>query len=296
MKICFIFSKKAGGQRIGSISWEIRKYMERAGIEFEMEIAEYPGHVEEMARRASWADVVVAVGGDGTVNEVVNGIMGKGAALGIIPIGSGNGFARSLGIPLSVKKACRLISDGSIRFVDIGFVRTPSCKRYFASTFGCGFDAILAKEASHERSIFRALWVYIWKGIKSYGIFRRRIKRMRVEGEMDGEEFKRTCMMMNFANSREYGGGAKVAPMASLEDGMLDVVLMDPVGIWRGLGHLSALFMGGFTDRPGIESKRIERAFLKIVDPPIAQMDGDPFPLELPVEVGVIQKGLPVIS
>jgi diacylglycerol kinase family enzyme len=99
MKICFIFSKKAGGQRIGSISWEIRKYMERAGIEFEMEIAEYPGHVEEMARRASWADVVVAVGGDGTVNEVVNGIIGKGAALGIIPIGSGNGFARSLGIP-----------------------------------------------------------------------------------------------------------------------------------------------------------------------------------------------------
>lgn len=273
---------------------EIRRWME--GIDIRIDIAEYPGHAEEMAREASGSDLVVAVGGDGTVNEVVNGMFGTGAVLGIIPVGSGNGFARSLGIPLSIKKACQILRNLSIRLVDLGFVRTPNRKRYFVSTFGCGFDALIAKAVSHERGIFRALWVYIWEGIKSYGTFRRRIKVMEVKGEMDGEDFERGCMMLNFANSNKYGGGVKVASEASLEDGMLDVVVMYPAGIWEGLGHVASLFMNGLEKRPGVESFKIRGAVLKSVHPPIAQVDGDPFPLELPVEVRVIPKALPVIT
>lgn len=301
--------------------------MGELGLDYRLQAAEEHGQVEELARAAagSGAKFVVAVGGDGTVNEAINGMMRARAeaggadqcVLGIIPAGSGNGFARSLGIPRSASEVCRLLVNGAARRVDLGRMtatgerqpatgtdgfRDTGCgmgvatggrvrDRYFAGTIGFGFDALIARETCRRRGRFRSLAIYAWGGLKSY----LGLASVLVKGEIDGRPFERSCLLLDFANGPEYGGGARIAPKASLDDGLLDVVVVDQAAIWRLLGHLPALFTGRLADRPGTETFQARAAAIESVQPPLAQMDGDPIELELPARIEVVPRALSVL-
>ena len=167
--------------------------------------------------------VIVAAGGDGTVNEVGSAIVGSECALGIIPIGSGNGLARSMGIPLSVKKSAGVISRMKSRWIDTGTVNGMP----FFSVAGTGFDARVANRynESKKRGFFTYLYVIVSE------MFRYRTRNF--ELDIDGTRMNRRAFLITVSNSGQYGYNTVIAPGAELDDGLLDLVIIKDLSFFR---------------------------------------------------------------
>ncbi|MGL4909509.1 MAG: diacylglycerol/lipid kinase family protein, partial [Bacteroidales bacterium] len=167
-------------------------------------------------------DVVVAVGGDGTVNEVASALVNTNVILGILPSGSGNGFARHLGIPFNVRQALMLIKEGVVQRVDYGVLN----EKPFFCTAGVGFDALISdKFAQTNMRGFLAYGHHIVREFLTY-------KPQRYKLTIDGKTFSRKAFLITFANAAQWGYNAYIAPEASMTDGMLDVVVLSKVPFW----------------------------------------------------------------
>lgn len=167
---------------------------------------------------ASGADLVLAAGGDGTLAGVVNGVAGSGAAIGLIPMGTGNDFARAVGLPLDPLTAIRCLAHGRVQRLDVG-VREG---RRFINVAGCGFDAVVARRVNAGYRLLRGSAAYLAAVMGTLATHR----PARFKLEVDGEIFEADAMMCAIANGTSYGGGMKVAPRARADDGMLDVCLV----------------------------------------------------------------------
>lgn len=210
------------------------------GIELEVRRTEAAGHAVELAREAAAAgyERVLAVGGDGTANEVATGLLGTQTALGLLPVGSGNGLARALGLPLEPEAALRTLLTSPVRAMDVGFVNG----RPFLNVAGIGFDAAVGRDF-HEwglRGGRRGLWSYLRLGLKRGLRYRPESYRVETEsGRFEGRAFAIT-----FANGVQYGNGAVVAPGSRLDDGVFDVVVFEGASILAVLLATPLLFLG----------------------------------------------------
>lgn len=179
-------------------------------------ITEYPGQAETIAREAS-ERIVVAVGGDGTVNEVARGLLGTDKVMGIIPCGSGDGLALDLGISRNIDKALRVIESGETRTIDSAEIDGQP----FFSTCGVGLDAVVSQRfASSDR---RGLVTYIHEALATWKNF----KPEEYNIEIDGKNVECKSAIVSVGNSRQWGNGAKITPSAILDDGKLDVTVID---------------------------------------------------------------------
>ena len=176
----------------------------------------YPGHAERIARETS-AHTVVAVGGDGTVNEVARGLLGTDKMLGIVPCGSGDGLALDLGISRSPRKAIKTLLDAETVPLDAAF---ENGKPFF-SVCGVGFDAQVSKMFSESGE--RGLKNYIWQAVKLWHGF----SPEHYELIVDGEKIDCQAVLITVGNSNQWGNGAKVTPLASVSDGILEVTVLD---------------------------------------------------------------------
>lgn len=192
----------------------IAAMLREAGLD--VAFTEYAGHAEVLARETD-ADVVVAVGGDGTVNEVARGLIGSGKTLGIIPCGSGDGLALSLNISRNPGKAIETLLAGHAVSLDAAYVNG----RPFFSVFGVGFDASVSKMFAESGS--RGLGNYVFQAMKLWHGF----VPERYSLEIDGTPVSCEAVLITVGNSNQWGNGAKVTPLASLSDGMLDVTVLD---------------------------------------------------------------------
>lgn len=198
---------------------------------------EYAGHAELLAREAS-EKVVVAVGGDGTVNEVARGILGSGKVLGIIPCGSGDGLALHLGISRNYRTALRAIERGNIKAIDSGTIDG----RPFFSVCGVGFDAIVSERFA--KSGKRGLLNYIEQGLR---IWKEYIPEKYVI-DIDGQKWENNAALLSVGNSNQWGNNAQIAPLADISDGMLDVTVVDMFSSIE-IPALAYLLMTGRLDR-----------------------------------------------
>ena len=177
---------------------------------------EYAGHAEILAREAE-EDIVVAVGGDGTVNEVARGLIGTGKTLGIIPRGSGDGLALHLGLSHDLNKCLKIIEKGNTREIDAGTING----RYFFSVCGVGLDAIVserfAKSGRRGLASYIEQAIHSWKGHKSE----------KYVLDIDGKRIAHEAVMVTVGNSDQWGHGAKVAPLADSSDGILDITVVE---------------------------------------------------------------------
>ena len=177
---------------------------------------EYAGHAELLAREAT-EDVVVAVGGDGTVNEVARGIVGTDKILGIIPCGSGDGLARHLGLSHNIERAFRTIEEGECKRMDAAEVND----RLFFSVCGVGFDAVVSERFA--KSGKRGLVSYIRQGLKSWLNY----APEKYTIEIDGKELNTEALFITIGNSNQWGNNAKITPLADCCDGVLDITVVD---------------------------------------------------------------------
>jgi len=240
-----------------------------AGVSSTVYLTERPYHAGEMARAAvaSGARMVIAWGGDGTINEVGTSLAGSGAVLGIIPAGSGNGFASELGIPADPNAAIDIILRGRDRPVDAG----EMAGRLFFNIAGIGFDALIAEQFNLRSLGRRGMGPYIQIGVRE--MFRYRAARYRIR--LDDEELNTTALLIAFANGREYGNKIRLAPHAQLDDGKLEAMVVEdrtPLArLWCG----RYLALGTADKAPRVVKRSIASAVVETDGEMLYHLDGE---------------------
>ena len=199
----------------------LEDHFQTSGVTGTVHLTEGPHHARELAKTAveSGASTVVAWGGDGTINEVGAALAGTPVALGIVPAGSGNGFARELGIPWQPATAIDIAIGGRSKAIDAGEIDG----RLFFNIAGVGFDAVIAEQFNTRTLGRRGMGPYVLIGLRE--TFRYRAVRYRVV--LDREEIHSSALLVAFANGREYGNGIRLAPHARVDDGKLEAMVVE---------------------------------------------------------------------
>ena len=235
------------------------------GVEYELRLTTGPGDATEQVRDALAAGCrrIVAVGGDGTLNEVVNGFfdadgeaLGDSATLGLIPSGTGDDFRKCAGVPASAAAAARAVVSGSVRRIDAGRVDYDGAgRRFFINIADCGIGGeVVARvnRSTRKRGGAGGSAVFLWESLRTLLSFGGRDARI----EVDGAVVERTVRSVVVANGRFFGGGMHIAPEASLDDGLFDVVIVAATGRAAALSGLPALYRGRHLSRREVELRK----------------------------------------
>lgn len=293
MNLRFIYNPIAGHarRRVG-LEAALRGRLQAGGFAAALRTTRYPGHATELAREAAerGCDTVVAIGGDGTINEVAQALIGSDVALAIVPCGSGNGLAAHLGVPTRLDQALGLVTTGRGRRcrIDTGRVNgTP-----FLNVMGFGLDAEVAHRFNQLAQ--RGLPTYVRAAVGAF--LRRRNERVVVRWEEGCEEL--TGVLFSIANSDQYGNAARIAPGARVDDGRLDLVAVTPVG-WIGAAALGVRLMTGTIDRsPHVRRWPFRHLVVERARPGLIHTDGEtreaPAQLDITVAPGSLWVVVPV--
>jgi diacylglycerol kinase (ATP) len=217
-KICFIINPKSGVRQKQDIPDLVNLLTDKEKYECEFFFTKKAKHATELSKEAASNNyfAAVSVGGDGSANEVANGIAGTDTALGIIPCGSGNGMARHLKIPMNIEKAFRVINRGKTEKIDTVKANEEFC----ISTIGIGFDAHIAHLFANSST--RGYSTYAKLVIREFY----RYMPETYELTVDGEPISKECFLLTFANSSQYGNDASIAPFADVRDGIIDISMV----------------------------------------------------------------------
>ncbi len=248
-----------------------------------------PGHAHDLAHEAvaGGAHVVVAWGGDGTVNEVASAVLYGRASLGIVPVGSGNGLARELGIPRNPDEALSVALGGEDRVVDVGEVNG----RVFFNVAGIGFDAHVAERFANAPVPVRGLAAYAAATLSELFHYTPQRYTVRRDGAVLAEG---RALLIAIANARQWGNGARIAPHARLDDDRLDLVFVGarhPVVV---AANLWRLFWGDISDAGGVTHHLVERALVRADPPAPLHVDGEPLGPQTTITIGVRSQALRV--
>ena len=281
-KILFIANPLSGGIDKKELLNKIGKSIRHS---YEVAFTERPGHATQLARDTD-ADIVVAVGGDGTVNEVACGLLGTDKVLGIIPCGSGDGLALHLGISRNVRKAVATLNNGVITDMDCGLMDGKP----FFSVAGVGLDADVAWQFSSAPH--RGLGTYISLAWKLWKHYRPQTYTLTV----DGEQVVTPAVFVTVGNSNQWGNQARIADLASVQDGLLNLVVVKPFRTWN-IPVLAAKLMLGRAHT----SRRVQTLTAKriTIDRPAAgpaHFDGDPVRKGTHIEMEIVPNALRVLT
>ncbi len=290
MKTRFIFNPCSGrNRRNPSLAASIRSFISARSLDAELVTTDAPGHATELAREAahSGCDQVVAVGGDGTMNEVAQALLHTPAALALVPCGSGNGLALHLGLPLSPLGALQLIAGGGGR---VAALDTGTADGWpFFNAMGLGLDA----DVSHR---FNGL---LQRGLPGYmrtavaAVRHIRPERVCITNCDFRDEFD--VLLVAVANSDQYGNNARIAPGARVDDGLLDLVAVAPVGFFGAALLAARLFAGTFDQSSRVRRLRGRCFTIDRVAPGLIHTDGETHLAGARVEVAVRPRSLRVL-
>jgi YegS/Rv2252/BmrU family lipid kinase len=214
----------------------IQQVLKNTKIEIEIKKTAHIGNATDLAQEAvsKKIDMVVAVGGDGTINEVGRGLVDSDIIMGVIPAGSGNGFARNFDIPLNIRKSIELLKNPALKKIDVGKIND----HYFFNVAGIGLDAEIS--AHFERFGFRGPLPYFMVGFREF--FRYRPESIVLN--LKNERLSFNPIVLSIANAPQYGNGAIIAPHAKPDDGELDFCVMSPISILKAIFNVQKLFNG----------------------------------------------------
>lgn len=266
----------ASVRRLSSICHELKAL----GVAYDVAMTEEPGHATYQARRAveEGYGVVVAVGGDGTCNEVLNGVMElepeARPVMGVLPVGRGNDFAHGIGVPAELKAACRLMAQGTRRRIDVGHVAGGAFPggRYFGNGVGIGFDAVAGFVAMKVR-ILRGFAAYTLAALATnFVYFRAPVLRI----ETEGGTIEQACLLVSVMNGRRIGGGFLTAPSGQPDDGLLDLCITRKVSRMRVFTLIPAFMRGTQARSAAVTTGRSRRVVVTAVEGGIpAHADGE---------------------
>jgi diacylglycerol kinase (ATP) len=288
MRIIILLNPNAGRGKARFVLREALEVMRREGFELDVQESRDAQHLLALARRAAAEkpDAIVSAGGDGTHHYVVNGIVGSEVALGIIPGGNGNDFAKGLGIPTQARAAAEVLRAGNIRRVDLG----RSGNTFYGCIAGAGFDSVVTRYANERARRLRGSWAYAWsilRCLKSY-----RPEPLKIMSDV--QEFFGDVIFAVVGNNVSYGGGIHLAPRAKLDDGLLDVCVVPYMGKLEFLRWVPRAYRGEHLKHPRIIYFQAPRVSLTTTSRLELFGDGE-FMQELPATIEIVPRVLPVI-
>ena len=288
-----IVNPTAGGGRAAKLLPWLRERL-RQRTDARLQVTWRPGDAEAWAARASGTyDRVVAVGGDGTVQEVVNGLLadGSGAALGIVPVGSGNDLARSLELPRDPVTAWTAAIGRAESAVDAAHARNGDGReRWFASAGGIGFDAEVANTMVARRPWQHGRAGYLVSGLVELWGYENRSVRIAIDG---AEPIARKILLLAMSNGAYYGGGMHISPGARADDGLMDLCIVGDLGRLAALRQVPNLYRGTHVRHPAVEMRRARVVEIEGDGDTRIHLDGEPFG-RLPLHVELRHAALSV--
>ncbi len=257
------------------------------GFKLSITFTKGPNEVYPMAQKAAsdGFDVVIAVGGDGTANETINGIVGKKVTLGLLPIGGSNVLARELGIPMKLTEAARVIARKSKRTIDLGWING----RYFSMMASCGYDAYAISRTSLRIKKIIRRYAYLWAGIKDFLGY----KPTEISLILDKGRVVEKGTFVVVSNTHFYGGTHQVNPYAEIDDGFLDLCIYQgklQIGLVRFALHL---FWKQHLSLKNVKYYRVRRVEMHSKKKTLVQVDGD-YLGELPMTSKIVPKAIDV--
>lgn len=285
--IVFIMNPISGTVSKVGIPGLIEKHLDKEKFSYSIECTKYAGNATEIASKAKadGADMVVAVGGDGTVNEVGRALIQSDTALGIIPCGSGNGLARHLMLPMDIKKAISIINCYNIHDLDYGIIDSHP----FFCTCGMGFDAFISMKFAQAGK----------RGPVTYleNILKEGVRYVPETYAIESEEFNITqrAFLVSCANASQYGNNAYIAPQASMSDGLLDVIIMDPLDMLDAPQISIDMFNKTLNKNTKIKTFRSKHLHVKREKPGVIHYDGDPVMAPADIDIHIVSKGIKIL-
>ncbi len=286
--IVFIINPISGTGSKDVIPSLIERHIDRDIYDVELRFTEYAGHAQKIATQCKdeGKDIVVAVGGDGTVNEVARSIIDSKTALGIVPCGSGNGLARHLMLPMSVKGALDVINVGLIHQLDYGVIDNHP----FFCTCGMGFDAFISKKFADAGK--RGMLTYLENVLREGLSYEPDTYEITLDGN-DAQRYK--AFLVSVANASQYGNDAYIAPQASMSDGLLDVVIMEPFDIIEA-PQVGIELMNKTIDKSSkIKCFKAKDIMIRRSKPGVIHFDGDPVEAGTDLHVTLHTMGIQIV-
>lgn len=286
-KISFIINPISGTQNKEQILHLLDEKLDTEKYVKEVIYTQYAGHAIKIAEEKANEEVfaVIAVGGDGTINEIARSLIHTNTALGIIPCGSGNGLARHLQIPMETRGAIEIINEGALSTIDYGKID----QRPFFCTCGVGFDAFVSlKFAKAGR---RGPLIYLEKTLLESLKYRPETYELETEDGM--QRYK--AFLIACGNASQYGNNAYITPQATLTDGLLDVTILEPFTVLDVPSLAFQLFNKTIDQNSRIKTFRCKTLRIHRTKPGVVHFDGDPIMAGDDIDVEIIKKGLEVI-
>ena len=289
-KITFIINPISGTLNKDVLPQLIKKQLAPADVSYEILYTKYAGHAKEIAiqKAVEGVDVVVAIGGDGTVNEVASGLIHTQTALGIIPCGSGNGLARHLHIPLEIEEALRLLVVGSIRDIDYGLINK---ELLFFCSCGVGFDALVSWKFAQSPS--RGFLTYVNIALREN--FQYHAESYHIQTD-EGQEFQQDAFVIACGNASQYGNDAFIAPKASVQDGRMDLTIIHPIRLVDVPLLSYQLFNKSIHHNERTRTLRCRKVRIIRQDKGPLHYDGEPVMAPKELEIEIIPSGLLVLT
>ncbi len=286
-KIVFIINPISGVAAKGNIEKIIDDNIDTNKYDYYVEYTKGPGHATEicMIHVENGTDIIVAVGGDGSVNEIAKGISGTNVILGIIPAGSGNGLAHHLKIPRQFKQAIDIINQGKVIRMDTGSIND----KLFVSIAGIGFDGLVARKFAESKR--RGFLTYLRIVTEEYPNYRPR----RYVLSFNGKEIKTKALFISFANSDQFGYNTSIAPGAQVDDGLLDITIMKKPMMIELPFLASLLYWRKIDFSKHIEIYKTNELILKTRRRRWVNIDGEPVKMKKKLHIKVYPQTLNVI-
>ncbi|TFB11276.1 diacylglycerol kinase family lipid kinase [Candidatus Marinimicrobia bacterium MT.SAG.2] len=288
MSIKLIINPAAGRGKASKLSKRVIYEFEKRGIDFDYEYSAKSRHAVEISRKASTEfQKVIAVGGDGTVNEVGEGLVGSDAIFGVIPLGSGNDFAKENGIPSKISDAVGVILSNNFHLIDVIKVND----RVSLNTAGVGFNGIVSEVAKSVKYL-KGMSVYIWSVVKTAI----RYKSIPLKISINGRLIEDNIFMVSICNSKSEGGGFIIAPNAKNDDGLFDVTIIRHTGYTKLLLNLNKALTGNLNKLKEVETIKGNSILIESEYPMPVHVDGEVISLILhKVEASILESSLKVI-
>ena len=288
--VLVLINQKAGiYTAFGLIHRALERYWGKNGADLSYQFCQSQSDCKYKAERAAKQDfdTVLVVGGDGTVNTVGQALIGTGISMGVIPSGSGNGFARHFGIPLRLDKAIRVLSTADVKYIDVGLVNDIP----FFVTCSMAWDASFVR--SFQKTRIRGVIPYVFAGVQ--GLFGYHSQKITVKLD-SGEKLNFSdVLLFTIANLTQYGAGAKIAPHALADDGYLELVVAMQQDIPKLIANIGRLFNGSINKIPEIIFKRFQTLTVNRPQAGSIQIDGELASAPADVKVRVLPKALKVL-
>ncbi|GAB4366814.1 MAG: diacylglycerol kinase family lipid kinase [Calditrichia bacterium] len=287
-KYALVLNPKAGRGKGQRLETDLREYLSRQLGTVDFFKTEYSGHGKKIAAEIkNTHSVIIAAGGDGTVHEIVNGMMGGKAALAVIPIGSGNDFVKPLAIPKNPREAIEVIRQNQRMKIDVGKMGD----RYFPNGLGIGFDAWVVEESNKIKRL-RGIFIYLLSVLKTIFKYRNEKVSFTANGKVDEKDI----FMISIGNGVAMGGGFYLTPKAKINDGLFDICIIHALKKREVFWHLPKVFHGGHVKMRQVEMFRTNS--LRVVSEKgiAAHADGELLGMNLKdLEIQILPEALEVI-